>query len=196
MRRPLAIGVAGMAALALLAGCGSSSSSSSSSAASAPASTPTQSTASSTAASTTAASTTTAAAGGSGTTVQTKGGKLGTILAAGPKRLTVYLFEADKGSTSSCSGACAKVWPPVTSEGKPVAGGAAVAADLGTTMRSDGSEQVTYKGHPLYYYDDDKDSGDAYGEGSKQFGASWYVLKSDGSKVDKDSAGKSSGGSS
>jgi predicted lipoprotein with Yx(FWY)xxD motif len=190
VRRPLAIGVAGVAALALLAGCGSSSSSSSS-AASAPASTPTQSTASST-----AASTTTAAAGGSGTTVQTKGGKLGTILAAGPKRLTVYLFEADKGSTSSCSGACAKVWPPVTSEGKPAVAGAAVAADLGTTMRSDGSEQVTYKGHPLYYYDDDKDSGDAYGEGSKQFGASWYVLKSNGSKVDKDSAGKSSGGSS
>jgi predicted lipoprotein with Yx(FWY)xxD motif len=187
MTRPLALAVSATVAAALLAGCGSSSySSGSSKAASTPASTPTQST---------AASTSTAAAT-PGVAVAAKSSKLGTILAAGPKHMTVYLFEADKGSTSSCSGACAKVWPPVTSEGKPAVAGAAVAADLGTTMRSDGSEQVTYKGHPLYYYDDDKDSGDAYGEGSKQFGASWYVLKSNGSKVDKDSAGKNSGASS
>jgi predicted lipoprotein with Yx(FWY)xxD motif len=183
VKQPLALGVAGVAALSLLAGCGSSSSSSSS-AASAPASTPTQSTV----ASTTASS--------SGVAVQSKHGKLGTILAAGPKRLTVYLFEADKGTTSACSGACAKVWPPVTTEGKPTASGGAVSADLGTTMRSDGTEQVTYKGHPLYFYDDDKDSGDAYGEGSKQFGASWYVLKPNGSKVDEDSGDKGSTSSS
>jgi predicted lipoprotein with Yx(FWY)xxD motif len=63
-------------------------------------------------------------------------------------------------------------------------------------MRSDGTEQVTYKGHPLYFYDDDKDSGDAYGEGSKQFGASWYVLKPNGSKVDEDSGDKGSTSSS
>jgi predicted lipoprotein with Yx(FWY)xxD motif len=183
VKQPLALGVAGVAALSLLAGCGSSSSSSSS-AASAPASTPTQSTA----ASTTASS--------SGVAVQTKHGKLGTILAAGPKRLTVYLFEADKGTTSACSGACAKVWPPVTTAGKPTASGSAVSADLGTTMRSDGTEQVTYKGHPLYFYDDDKDSGDAYGQGSKAFGSDWYVLSPNGSKVDEDSAKKGSGDSS
>jgi len=184
VRQPLALGAAGVAALALLAGCGSSSSSSSSSAASTPASTPTQSTAASTTAS------------GSAVAVQAKHGKLGTILAAGPKHLTVYLFEADKGTTSSCGGACAKVWPPVTTEGKPTASSGAVSADLGTTMRSDGTEQVTYKGHPLYFYDDDKDSGDAYGQGSKAFGASWYVLKPNGSKVDEDSAKKASGDSS
>ncbi|HEY2217642.1 MAG TPA: hypothetical protein VGH21_09100, partial [Solirubrobacteraceae bacterium] len=45
---------------------------------------------------------------------------------------------------------------------------------------------VTYKGHPLYFYDDDKDSGDAYGQGSKSFGASWYVMKPSGSKIDDD----------
>jgi predicted lipoprotein with Yx(FWY)xxD motif len=188
VRRPLALCVPGIAALALLAGCGSSSSSSSgtSSAASAPASTPTQSTAAST-----------TAAASPGVAVASKRAKLGTILAAGPKHLTVYMFEADKGSTSACSGACAKVWPPVTSEGKPTAAGAAVAADLGTTMRSDGTEQVTYKGHPLYFYDDDKDSGDAYGQGSKAFGAGWYVLKPSGSKIDSDSSSsKGSGGSS
>lgn len=184
MKRPLALGAAGASALVLLAGCGSSSSSSSSKAASTPASTPTQSTA----ASTTASS-------GSAMTIATKHGKLGTILAAGPKHLTVYLFEADKGPSSSCGGACAKVWPPVTSEGKPTASGSAVSGDLGTTMRSDGAEQVTYKGHPLYFYDDDKDSGDAYGQGSKAFGASWYVLKPSGEKLDSDSGAKSSSSS-
>ncbi len=187
MKRPLALGAAGVSALILLAGCGSSSSSSSSTAASTAASTATQSTAASTPASS-----------GTAMTIATKHGKLGTILAAGPKHLTVYLFEADKGTSSTCSGACAKVWPPVTTEGKPTASGSAVSGDLGTTMRSDGTEQVTYKGHPLYFYDDDKDSGDAYGQGSKAFGAGWYVLKPSGSKVDDDgdSATKSSGDSS
>jgi predicted lipoprotein with Yx(FWY)xxD motif len=125
--------------------------------------------------------------------VVTKHGKLGRILAAGPKHLTVYLFEADKGTTSACTGTCAKAWPPVTTEGKPTASGDAVASDLGTITRSDGKEQVTYKGHPLYFYDDDKDSGDAYGQGSKAFGADWYVLKPNGSKLDDGSDAKSSG---
>jgi predicted lipoprotein with Yx(FWY)xxD motif len=181
VRRSLALGAAAAAAVAaLLAGCGSSSSSSSSStAASTPASTAsTQST---------TASTSTTAASGSGVAVESKHAKLGTILAAGPKRLTVYLFEADKGTTSSCSGACAKVWPPVTTSGAPTAVAGAVSADLGTTKRSDGTEQVTYKGHPLYFYDDDKDSGDAYGQGLKLFGASWYVLEPSGAKIDEDS---------
>lgn len=175
MRRPLALGAAA-ALIALLAGCGSSSSSSSSStAASTPATT--QSTAASTPSTT--------ASGGPGVAVVSKHGKLGTILAAGPKKLTVYLFEKDKGTTSSCTGACAKVWPPVTTASAPTAAGGAIAADLGTTKRSDGTEQVTYKGHPLYFYDDDKDAGDAYGQGSKAFGASWYVLKPSGEKLDE-----------
>lgn len=190
MRRSLALGAAATA-VALLAGCGSSSSSSSSStAASTPASTPsTQST---------AASTSTTAASGPGVSVDTKHAKLGTILAAGPKKLTVYMFEADKGTTSSCNGACARVWPPVTTSAAPSGGAGAVSADLGTTKRSDGTEQVTYKGHPLYFYDDDKDSGDAYGQGSKAFGASWYVLKPSGAKIDEDPGdhkGSASGGS-
>jgi predicted lipoprotein with Yx(FWY)xxD motif len=128
--------------------------------------------------------------------VESKHAKLGTILAAGPKKLTVYMFEADKGTTSSCSGACAKVWPPVTTSGAPTAVAGAESADLGTTKRSDGTEQVTYKGHPLYFYDDDKDAGDAYGQGSKAFGASWYVLQPSGAKIDEDSGDHKSGGGS
>jgi predicted lipoprotein with Yx(FWY)xxD motif len=115
--------------------------------------------------------------------VTTKHGKLGTILAFGPKKLTVYLFEGDKGGASSCTGACASVWPPVT--GKPQPGGGAVSSDLGTITRPDGSTQVTYKGHPLYTFVKDKDGGDAYGEGAKAFGADWYALAPAGNKVDK-----------
>jgi predicted lipoprotein with Yx(FWY)xxD motif len=180
MTRSLTLAATTTVAAALLAGCGSSSSST---AASTPASTPTQST---------AASTSTAAAT-PGVAVATKKSKLGTILAAGPKHLTVYLFEADKGTSSACSGACAKAWPPVTTAGEPTTSGAAVAADLGTTMRSDGTKQVTYKGHPLYFFEKDGDSGDAYGQGSKAFGAGWYVLKPSGEKLDEDSGDKGSG---
>jgi predicted lipoprotein with Yx(FWY)xxD motif len=107
------------------------------------------------------------------------------VLAAGPKKLTVYLWDADKGSKSTCTGACTKVWPPVTSSGAPQAGGQAVAAALGTTTRPDGTVQVTYRGHPLYFYSKDGDSGDAYGQGSKSFGAGWYVLAPSGNKIDK-----------
>jgi predicted lipoprotein with Yx(FWY)xxD motif len=114
------------------------------------------------------------------TTKQDK--KLGTILAYGPKKLTVYLFEADKGSSPSCTGACAKVWPPVT--GKPKTSGSASSSDLGTVKTPGGQTQVTYKGHPLYLYVKDGDAGDAYGEGINSFGAGWYVLKPSGEKVD------------
>jgi predicted lipoprotein with Yx(FWY)xxD motif len=161
-------------AIALLAGCGSSSSSTTgSTSAATAASTPTQSA---------PATATTAAA--AGVTVQIKKGKLGPILAAGPHRLTVYLFEADKGPASACTGACAKVWPPVTTAGAPVAATGAVSADLGTVARANGTKQVTYKGHPLYFFAKDGDAGDAYGEGSNAFGAGWYVLRPNGSKVD------------
>src|SRR5918911_2474321 len=82
-------------------------------------------------------------------------GKLGTILAYGKKKLTVYLFEGDKGKHSSCTGACASVWPAVT--GNPKAASGAMSSDLGTIKRPDGSTQVTYKGHPLYLYSKDED---------------------------------------
>ncbi|HEX5224135.1 MAG TPA: hypothetical protein VFW29_03290 [Solirubrobacteraceae bacterium] len=188
MRVPLGARVPGAAlgcaALALVAaGCGSSSksSNSTSAAASAPAST---------------ASTTPAASSEPGVVISVKHNKLGTILAAGPKHMTVYLFEADHGgSSSACSGACAKAWPPVTTSGAPTASGAAMSADLGRFTRSDGTTQVTYKGHPLYYFVKDGDDGDAYGEGSKAFGAGWYVLRPNGSKIDDDEASGSGGAS-
>ncbi|MGI8558940.1 MAG: COG4315 family predicted lipoprotein [Solirubrobacteraceae bacterium] len=115
--------------------------------------------------------------------VSLKQSKLGGVL-AGPRGLTLYLFEADKGTTSSCTGACAKVWPPLLSTGKPQAGAGLNQSALATTHRADGGTQVTYAGHPLYTYAKDGDSGDLYGQGLVQFGASWYVLSAKGSKID------------
>ncbi len=180
MKTPTTGLLAVLGAAALLAtGCGSSKSSSSTTSASGYPAESEKST--STAAATTPA--TTAAAGGVVVTVK-HASKLGTILAAGPKKLTVYMFEGDKGASSSCSGACASVWPPVTSTGAATAAGVANSADLGTITRADGTTQVTYKGHPLYFFARDKDSGDAYGEGVNGFGASWYVIAPSGAKVD------------
>jgi predicted lipoprotein with Yx(FWY)xxD motif len=177
VRHQLAFGSAASAVALLLAGCGGTKSTTS--AASSSPYSETQSTAAS--ASTTGSTSTLATAG---MVIASKHGKIGTILAAGPKRLTIYLYEADKGSTSACSSACAQTWPPVTTSGAPMAAGGAIAADLGTITRSDGTKQVTYNGHPLYYYAQDKDSGDAYGQGVKSFGAAWYALKPSGVKLD------------
>lgn len=174
MKGTLFAAVSSVLVAASLAGCGSSSKSSSAPSKPSPA-TPAQTPSA-------PASTSTPSAA-SAALITTKHAKLGTILATGPKKLTVYLFESDKGSTSSCSGPCATVWPPVT--GKPQASGGALASDLGTIRRSDQTTQVTYKGHPLYLYASDKDAGDVYGQGLKQFGAGWYVLKPSGSKLDK-----------
>jgi predicted lipoprotein with Yx(FWY)xxD motif len=172
VKNPLML-AAGAATLALLAGCGSSSSKTPSST-NAAASTP---------AATTSATTPTAAAT-PGVTISAKHSKLGTILSAGPKHMTVYLFEADKSGQSACSGACAQAWPPVTSAGEPQAAGQASQSDLSTITRTDGTKQVTYKGHPLYFFVKDGDAGDAYGEGVKAFGADWYVLSPSGGKID------------
>jgi predicted lipoprotein with Yx(FWY)xxD motif len=179
VNRPLALCSITVAVALLAAGCGSSSTtkSATTAASSPPASASTPAT--STPASTSPASTTAVAL------VSTKHVKLGTVLATGPKMRTVYLFEGDKGAVSACTGACAQVWPPVTTTGSPKAQGSAVAASLGTITRSDGTMQVTYKGHPLYLYAKDMDTSDSYGQGIKSFGADWYMLKPSGSKLDK-----------
>lgn len=98
---------------------------------------------------------------------------------------TLYYFEKDqKGSgKSSCEGACAAAWPPLTTEGKPKAMSGVNAAMLGTIERSDGSTQVTYAGWPLYTYVDDKRAGENNGTDSKAFGASWYPLHPNGQKA-------------
>ena len=101
--------------------------------------------------------------------------KLGSIL-VDDKGMTVYLFVADTGKESTCYTSCAAIWPPVLTEGTPQAGTGADASLLGTTTRTDGKVEVTYAGHPLYYFVKDKAAGDATGQGINGFGALWWVL--------------------
>jgi predicted lipoprotein with Yx(FWY)xxD motif len=111
--------------------------------------------------------------------------QLGTFLTADNGR-TVYLFEKDTGSKSNCSGSCAAAWPPVTTSGMATTSGTANASLLGTTTRSDGTVQVTYAGHPVYFYTADTAPGQTNGEGVDAFGAEWYVLSPAGKKVEND----------
>src|SRR5262245_55504080 len=97
--------------------------------------------------------------------------KLGKVV-ANSKSHTLYMFRKDKAHKSAWYGTGAKFWPPLLTTGKPVAGTGAKATLLGTTKRSDGKLQVTYKGYPVYSFLEDKKPGDTKGEGLKQFGAS------------------------
>lgn len=108
---------------------------------------------------------------------------LGKILVNGKGR-TLYLFENDKGSKSTCSGKCADAWPPLTSGGEPKAINGVKASLLGRITRSDGSKQVTYNGHPLYYYAEDKEPGQTNGQDLAQFGAKWYAVSPQGTSVE------------
>jgi predicted lipoprotein with Yx(FWY)xxD motif len=121
---------------------------------------------------------------------QTQGGarlhiaktKLGRIL-VDSRGITLYDFVKDKGKTSVCYGACAALWPPLTTIGKPHAGGGVAPSLVGTTRRTDGKVEVTYGGHPLYYYVADSKRGETTGQGLNQFGAPWWVISPAGKEI-------------
>ena len=109
---------------------------------------------------------------------------------------TLYLFEKDEGGESYCNGACAAVWPPLETSSKPTASASVDAAALGTITREDGETQVTYRGHPLYYYAADASTpGKTKGEEVAQFGATWYVVGANGKPVERRATPKTSSGS-
>ncbi len=120
---------------------------------------------------------------GSGVVAVTSNPKLGKILTDSQGN-TLYYFEKDKqnGGSSTCSGACAQVWPPYTTSGSPKSQNGASASKLGTIKRSDGTTEVTYNGWPLYTYAGDKAPGEANGNDFSQFGAQWYALTPAGDK--------------
>lgn len=175
MHRTLFPVLAITAAVIAVAGCGSSNKSSSQTSAAAPASPAPATTA--------AAPSTAPATSDKGEEIAAKNTKLGKILVDEDGHV-LYLFEADKSAQSTCNGACAADWPPVLTSGKPVADSGARGAKLGTTSRSDGKMQVTYGGHPLYYYSADTSPGQTNGQGLEAFGAEWYVVGPAGSKVE------------
>jgi predicted lipoprotein with Yx(FWY)xxD motif len=96
---------------------------------------------------------------------------------------TLYLFQKDSGTTSECTGACAANWPPLRANGSPTIGSGAKAALLASTMRSDGSRQITYNSHPLYTFVKDTKAGETNGEGLTAFGGTWYAISPAGNQV-------------
>jgi predicted lipoprotein with Yx(FWY)xxD motif len=184
MRRPLIAALGVIIVAALIAACGGSSNSSSSGAG-------TQSSGSAGSQSSSKGTRygyggdkTTSSASGA-TTVATRHLSDGTVL-VGANGRTLYLFEKDKGAASACSGACAKGWPPLTAKDMPKAGAGVNASMLTLIKRPDGTRQVAYHGHPLYYFVGDKQAGQDTGQGLEAFGADWYVVAPNGSKIDDD----------
>ena len=108
--------------------------------------------------------------------------RFGKVLFDGSGR-TLYLFKRDKSARSSCSGACANAWPPFLTTKAPKAGAGARASLLGTTKRADGTVQVTYAGHPLYYFSGDKKPGQIKCENVVNFGGLWLVVSPGGAAV-------------
>ena len=106
----------------------------------------------------------------------------GRILFNGRGR-ALYLFTADQGKTSNCSGDCATAWPPYIVKSKPVAGAGAKQGLIGTTRRSDGTLQATYKGKPVYFYIRDTQPGQVLCQAVSEFGGYWYVLRANGKAV-------------
>ena len=109
--------------------------------------------------------------------------KLGKVI-VDSKGFTLYDFHKDKGGKSACYGACAKGWPPLLTEGEPQVGEGAMASKLGTVDRNDGTMQVTYAGHPLYTFVEDKKPGEANGNDVDAFGAQWYALLPSGEEAE------------
>lgn len=133
-----------------------------------------------------------ASAGGEATIDVADNASLGSILTDADGN-TVYLFEKDESDESYCSGKCASVWPPVTTDGEASVGDGADASLISTITREDGTKQVAYAGHPLYRYAGDESPGDTNGNELEQFGAEWYALTPDGSNAEGESADERGG---
>jgi predicted lipoprotein with Yx(FWY)xxD motif len=176
MKRPfLILSLAPIAAALAVAGCGGSGGGSASSGggaygSAAPASTP----------ATTPKPASAPAAGGARVAVASGGA--GAMLVDAQGR-ALYLWKADTTDQSTCSGACAAGWPPVTTTGAPQAGTGAKASLLGTTKLADGTTQVTYAGHPLYRFAGDAAAGQINGQGTDGFGAQWWVVSPAGAAI-------------
>jgi predicted lipoprotein with Yx(FWY)xxD motif len=174
-RRPLVALVALAAVGVLAAGCGSNGSSSNSGGYGSP------------------GTATTSGAASSVATVSATSTSLGMLLVDGSGR-TLYLFEKDQPNQSACAGACVAAWPVDQSSGTPKAGSGATASLLGTIKRGDGSTQVTYKSHPLYYYAGDSQPGQHNGQGVNAFGAAWFAVAPAGGAVSGTATASSSSG--
>ena len=122
------------------------------------------------------------AAAGGGKRIKTGKTRFGTILQDSRGR-SLYLFTKERGSTARCYGECAKEWPPVLTSNDPVATGGAKQSELGTTRRRGGKTQVTYNGHPLYYFVAEDEANEVLCQNVYEFGGKWYVVDKNGDAI-------------
>jgi predicted lipoprotein with Yx(FWY)xxD motif len=126
-----------------------------------------------------------------GVTVQvTSNDKYGSIL-TDAQGMSLYIFDNDTTSTSTCNTGCAPTWPALTVTGQPTGGDGVDTNLLGTSQREDGTMQVTYAGHPVYHYSGDSAAGDTNGEG---IGGVWHLVSDKGEAVQGAGASSASGG--
>lgn len=116
-----------------------------------------------------------------GTVVTTADSEFGTMLFDENKQ-AIYIWQVEESATPECYDDCAKAWPPVLTEGAPQATGEIKADLLGTTKRKDGSVQVTYNGHPLYFYAHEK-PGEVKCHNIATHGGLWWVIQPDGNRA-------------
>ena len=125
--------------------------------------------------------------------MKTRKTSIGTVLVDG-KGKTLYLFKKDKGTKSSCYTSCAANWPPYLTKSKPTAGAGAKASLLGTTKRTNGTLQVTYNKHPLYWFKFDTKAGQTKGQDVHAFGGDWYAVTAKGASVEPPASSSGGGG--
>jgi len=117
-----------------------------------------------------------------GKAIKVMNSRYGRMLFDGRGR-AIYLFTRERGSKSRCYGGCAAAWPPVYTNGRPRARGAVDSDLLGTTTRRGGRRQVTYNGHPLYYYVTDTRPGQITCQDITEFGGTWLVVDPAGNAI-------------
>lgn len=117
-----------------------------------------------------------------GKEIEVMNSRYGRMLFDGRGR-AIYLFTREGGTKSRCYGDCAAAWPPVYTSGRPRAGKGVRAGLLGTTTRRGGRRQVTYNGHPLYYYVSDVRSGQVTCQDVVEFGGTWLVVDPAGNAI-------------
>ncbi len=156
MRKPIGVLVPTLAASALLAACGSSSSSKQSSSAT-----------------TNQPATTSSSAQSSASVKTARDASLGATILENPQGMTLYHLSGEQNGKFICtSSSCVGIWHPLTvSSGSAPSG----AESLGTVKRPDGTEQVTYKGMPLYTFAQDAKEGETKGQGIKDVGT-WSAV--------------------
>lgn len=117
----------------------------------------------------------------SGTVITTGDSEFGPML-FDEKGQAIYIWQPEETTTAECYDDCAMAWPPVVTNGAPQASGAAKSDLLGTTQRRDGTTQVTYGGHPLYYYAHEA-PGEVKCHNISTHGGLWWVIQPDGNRA-------------